>query len=433
MMRPVIKTDRYKPALWAALALFVATACGGDTRPPKTPTNGDKTDTVTQPTGAFRIGVIVPESGALAAFGPPVKNAIQLAVTEINAAGGVGGKNVELAFADSRSTPEGGLEAAVVLANDNDIRALIGALSSGVTTQVITIGAKNNLATISPASTSPSLPTDDTANIFFRTVPSDSVQGVVLARYAYEQGYRRAAIMYVDNAYGDNLQKVFTENFETVGAADGKVIKPLLPHEESDAAPDYSRDLEAIADMDPPADVIVLITYESQGARILQDHLLFADKISADFLLADGLRTTELSKEAGADTLAGIKGTAPAPPSGAVYDAFFQAFQQTHGQPPGAFTGPAYDAVYLIALAAAKADSLAREAILDQLRVISAAPGEAVTPGQIPGQIPEGEVDFAGASGPVDWDAAGDPTSAVYEVYEFQPDGSISQVELLTE
>ena len=423
----VFPLTRVRPALIsAAFLLLLATACGDEPKSKKSAAAdaaGETTENA--PPGALKLGVIVPQSGPLAAFGPPVAQAIQLAAGEVNLAGGVDGVPIELVMRDSKSTPEGGLEAATILSSDSEVRGIIGPLSSGVAEKVIEVVSQLGVATISPAATAPSLSDLDDQGTFFRTVPSDALQGRVMAQYAIDAGFTNAAVMYVDNAYGKNLNLVFKVSFETLG---GNVLVSL-PHEEEEADPDYLRDLEKIMAVTPQIDLLVLITYQAQGAQIITDKATLS--APGTLLLADGLRTEELSKATGSALLAGVRGTAPAQPTGPTYEAFRAAYAAKFGAEPSGFTAPAYDALYLFALAAAKAKSLDRAAILAQLGQVSGSPGEVVTPGLVPGSIPEGDVDFAGASGGVDWDEKGDPTSAIYELYEFQADGTILRIDLL--
>lgn len=418
-----VRRPHAAPTLALVLLPLVFGRCGGDEAGGAT-----SADTGTDSTeiGEFKIGVLIPKSGANAAFGPPVGNAVQLAVEQINEAGGVLGVKIALVERDTRSKPESGLEAALGLAGDPSVRAIIGALSSSVTEQVVGVSAEVGLPVISPASTSPTLTTIDDGGTFFRTVPSDALQGKVMANYALASSYKSAAILYADNSYGANLQARFTAEFEGAG---GEVVA-AIGHDAETVEVDYVRDLEKISKQPKPVDVILLITYEKQGVQILTDQKLF--DLKAAWLLADGLRTEALSKEAGASTLAGIRGTAPTAPSGPAHTAFRQAWLERYGVEPGVFTAQAYDAVHLIVLAALRSGSLRRSELLSQLNSISIAPGVKVLPGDIPTAVPQGDVDFEGSSGPVDWDEFGDPSIAVYEVYEFQPDGSISRVCELT-
>ena len=421
-MRAMVPLSRHPSVFLVCVTALLAGACGDESVVKPITTDTMSADGTPTPGGSLKIGVLVPQSGPLAAFGPPVSNAITLAVEQINSAGGIGGAPISIKVRDTKSTPEGGLEAAVVLAQDPEVRAFVGALSSSVTEQVVTIAAGAGVPTISPASTSPTLTNFTDQGVFFRTVPSDALQGRVMAQYAIDSGYARAAVMYVDNAYGTNLTLVFETAFETLGGD----VAIAMPHKEEESLPDYSRDLEKIASLKPSVDLIVLVTYQKQGVQIMQDQKLF--DLPAEWLLADGLRTETLAAEAGIDTLAGIQGTAPAPPTGPAWEQFRKDYIERFGTEPGAFTSNAYDAIYLLALAAAQANSFDRANLIFELNRISRQPGMEILPSQIPTGLNGTEVDFTGSSGPVDWDENGDPTAALYEVYEFQPDGSISQV-----
>ncbi len=370
--------------------------------------SGDAIEEVADPTGdPLWIGVIVPQTGTLSSAAPSVLQGVTLAVEQINAAGGVQGQAVEVRVRDSRSTPEGGLEAAIVLSQNPLIKGFVGPLGSSVSASVLSVATDAKLATISPASTSPQLTVDDEQNVFFRTVPSDRLQAIALAEHAFSQGFERAGIMYVRNIYGCWLQALFDRAFTDIG---GQVVE-RVGHDELDALPDYARDLEKIAEATP--DVVLLITFQEQGAQIMLDQKLVG--IDAEWLFADGLRFEALATNAGADTVAGIQGAGPASPSGPQWDVFRAQYIDRWGLPPNGFDAAAYDAVHLLALSAERAEVIDRPNVLAGLNGLTGPPGEPISPGS-----------FGTTDSDVDFD--GDPTFAEYELYEFQPDGTIETV-----
>ena len=415
-------SQRYLILLAAAI---VAASCGDDPRSTiQNAAPAPEETTVVQ--GDFKLGVIVPKTGERAPNGSQVANAINLAVEQINDLGGVLGARIQLVERDSRGDPEMGLEAAVLLAQDKDVRAVVGALASSVTEQVVTVTSKSGLPVISPASTSPTLTDFSDGGTFFRTVPSDTQQGEAMAAYASGEAYERAVILFVDDDYDRSLSAEFEAAFE----ADGGKVAVAIGHKPNEQNPDFTRDLEKVAAQKPTVGVLVVITYDRQAVSIMNAQALI--QVKTDYLFSDTLRLESIAQQAGPALLAGVRGTAPSLPTGPAYDAFYADYFDRFGVTPGPFTAQAYDAVFLIALAAVRGGEFSRSTLLEQLKTISGAPGELVTPLQVLGPLPEGDVDFEGSSGPVDWDAQGDLSSATYEIYEFQPDGSIHRLELFS-
>src|SRR5690625_4006801 len=130
---------------------------------------------------AVRIGALFPMTGDLGAFGQPFFDSAMLALNQINAQGGVlGGRTLELVLADSQTNPVQGVAAAQRLVNVDRVPAMIGAASSGVTIPVATsVNIPNRVVQISMASTSPEITTLADDDFIFRTVASDTMQGLV--------------------------------------------------------------------------------------------------------------------------------------------------------------------------------------------------------------------------------------------------------------
>ena len=147
----------------------------------------------------INLGALMALTGALGPYGPPIANGAQLAVDQINAAGGVLGRPLELIIADTATSPDVGRAAASRLIEINGVSAIVGALSSGVTLAASSVTIPAEIPLISPASTAPSIPALDDNDFVFRTVVSDEVQGVVMGQFAFDQGYRRAAVIYVNS------------------------------------------------------------------------------------------------------------------------------------------------------------------------------------------------------------------------------------------
>ncbi len=183
--------------------------------------SGEQVRSDTAPTEPLKLGSIMSITGDLADFGPPIQAAIEMAVQEINASGGVFDQDVILASGDDGTLPEQGQSEARRLIDVEGVDAIIGALSSGVTQPIAeNVAAPANIVVISPASTAAAITTANDSDFLFRTPIQDAAQAEVLAELADEQGYTNVCVLYVNTPYGQGLSEGFTKEFEALG---GKV------------------------------------------------------------------------------------------------------------------------------------------------------------------------------------------------------------------
>ncbi|MFD2189501.1 ABC transporter substrate-binding protein [Pistricoccus aurantiacus] len=353
----------------------------------------------------LKIGALVPLTGDLQSYGEPSLKSAQLAVKEINAAGGVLGEPVELDTGDTQTSPQPGVAAAQKLANVSNVHAFLGALSSGVTIPVAqSVSKPEGILQISNASTSPVMTDLDDGDFLFRTVPSDAFQGVALAEVAADQGYDTVSVIYINNDYGKGLADSFAQAFESQG---GKVGASVAYEQ---GQPAYRGELQQADKGNPQA--LVLIGYPENGQTILRQSL--EGGFFQNFVLSDGMKAPELIDNLGDQALEGAVGTIPqARDDSPGAQHFAEAYASEYGEvPPKPFLDTAYDALYLIALATQKAGSTDRTAIRDSLRDVANPPGEKVGPGEFEKAVKlleEGkDIDYEGASGSVNFDENGD-------------------------
>lgn len=165
----------------------------------------------------IKIGLVASQNGELRPWGEDSVRGAELAVAEINAAGGIGGKMIELMIQDSNSKPEEGKSAAAKLASDGAI-ALVGEVASGITKQIKTVALENGLPLVAVGATSPDI-TLDGKGLVSRVCYTDDLQGPVMAVFAFkDKGLRRMAVM-TDNKqpYSQGLSKTFKEKFVALG------------------------------------------------------------------------------------------------------------------------------------------------------------------------------------------------------------------------
>ncbi|MHA1113340.1 MAG: ABC transporter substrate-binding protein [Alphaproteobacteria bacterium] len=352
-----------------------------------------------------KIGALMPMTGALQAYGTTSLNGVKLAIEQINAQGGVLGGKLRLAVGDTQTNPQAGVDAAQKLVSVEGVVGIVGALASGVSIPVATsVTSVAGVPQISSASTSPVLTGLDDKDFLFRTVPHDALQGVVLADVVKKNGLSKVGIIYVNNDYGDGLQKSFSAAFAKLGGT----VTASLPYEEKKAS--YRGELSRIASGKPQA--LVLIGYPEDGTPILRQSL--EGGFFKKFVFTDGMKAPEIIKAIGAQYLNGSIGTAPEAVADSPTAATFKkAYEARFGElPPKPFIDTAYDAAFILALAIEKAGSNDPKKVRDALRAVAGPPGIKIAPGQwetAKAALAAGkDVDYVGAAGSQDFDGKGD-------------------------
>lgn len=383
------------------------------------------------PAGAgarYLLAAIGPASGTNAEKGDTVFQGARLAIAEINRAGGIQGKEVQLLTGDDQSNPQVGVKVAAKFI-EQGVLALIGCVQSSISQAVLLEAAKpHGVTLISPASTSPrfSDPSQiDTGGYFFRTIPSDSLQGKVLAQKALALGYRKLAVIHVDNAYGQGLAEVFQATLAQQGAT-----ATLFPY------PEKSQPMASYADLVDRAlahspDATCLIAYPGDASQIVDDWIASGRLPTMRWLLSEALKAQSfLDNVTTPARLEGSMGTSPFQ-GGDRYDAFRQAFVGHFGHEPSLYAANAYDATMLAALARHQGT-----AIHPYLPAVSSPPGQEVGPGQYAEAsrlLTQGQdVDWDGASGPVDLTATGDVTSGRYAIWTIRQGQLVTTDEVLS-
>ncbi|HUG57842.1 MAG TPA: ABC transporter substrate-binding protein, partial [Candidimonas sp.] len=365
---------------------------------------------------------------AAAEFGPYYRDAVQLAVDQINKAakqvfgGDIIAKHITV---DSSTLPTVGVQAARQLVDSDKVPAIIGEWSSGVTVAVATsVSIPSGILQVANGATSPLitvLPADAKADLLFRTTASDALQGVVAAQLVNgeilkDYKFKTVSTIYINNPYGQGLSNSFAKSFEQRG---GKVLAQI-PHPEQ-VQPTYKSEL-ASALKDKP-ELLMAVSYPAHTAVFIKESRDIFDFTSWEF--TDGNASLDVVQAVGAKSLEGKMGTAPGEDTTtAAYKDFaknFLAAYKYDNIPP--FTASTYDAAMAIGLALAKviangetdARKITGVALRDQLRVVSNPPGEAIEGGD-EGRIVEmlkmikagKKINYTGAAGPCDFDDNGD-------------------------
>jgi len=387
-----------------AAAALVLTACGGgDDDPTVTPSEdgeSSSSEATTTGDGTLTIGNLLPQTGDLAFLGPPEFAGVKLAVEEINAGGGVLGQDVTNIDADSGDgTPDiAGAEVDKLL--NQDVDAIIGAAASGVSVTVIDKITGEGVVHFSPANTAAGFDTYDDNGLYFRTAPSDRLQGSVLGNLAVEDGFSNVAIMARQDFYGEGL----AEQVQTTLQEKGANVADFVLY--SADAQNYTAEVNQIAAAKP--DALVLVAFEETTKIIPQ---LIAKGIGPEDIqiyFVDG-NLADYSQEK--FDLTGVKGTLPV--SGDPDPGFNDRLLEIDSSLKDFSYGPqSYDAAMIIALAAIAAGDDSGEAIGAEIINVTKDGTACSTFEECAGMLEAGEdIDYEGASGPTDMNDTGSPAS----------------------
>ena len=358
--------------------------------------------------GEIKIGTLVPLSGELEVFGKIMANASKLVVEQVNSGGGLLGRPLAVVSRDTKTDPQVSLEAAQKLVNEDKVVGIIGARSSRSTIFVgKQITSKAGIPLISPASTATVITNLADNDFVFRTVPSDTYQGIALSEIAKDKRLKKVAILYVNDAYGQGMAKTFQKSFEGYG---GTITKSLA-YEEGKTS--YKEQLIQLQQGNPKT--LLFVGFPAVGSVVLKEAI--AGKFFEQFIFTDSSKSSQMVKEVGAKNLQDSFGTTPQSFTGTqAYIAFKKAYQAKFGKllPEATYIDTQYDATMLLALAIQKAGSTEGKAIRDALREVANPPGIDIAPGEwakAVAALKEGQdIDYVGASGTVDLDQHGEVT-----------------------
>ncbi len=251
-------------ALLAGLAL-IAAACGDDDDEATDDTAAD--DTATDDGGdgeeALVIGALLPESGALSSIIGALRTPIDLAVEDINAAGGVLGSDVSIAAADDATDDATQAQAGFDrLVNSEGVQVLLGPASSTLTEGLMDAIANNDVIACSGSNTAASLEDLEDNGHYFGFAPNDNLQGPALAEVVASDGHENVAILARNDTYGVGFAEAVAGALEDAGIN--------IVHNETydpEATSGYQSDVEALAATDP--DAAVIIGFNDDGAAIV--------------------------------------------------------------------------------------------------------------------------------------------------------------------
>lgn len=392
------------------VALAIAAGCSDESGADPDETAATTTTVVEQvhaSDGRLTIGVMLPPAATL--LHDPISNGVQSAIEQINLAGGVFGRRVELVMADEGDTAASGSDAVQALLDAN-VDAIVGPASSIVALNTLQAVVSNGVLACSPTAAALALDDFPDDGLFFRTVPSDSMQAKAIVQAAESTGVLSVAIAYVDDAYGRPLSAAVTDALAS------------FPIEIVESVPFSSGDDELDAEVDrivaSGARVVILLAGSNDGTQFLEALSEVEGSMFDGIIVNDALRAPE-----SAQRIAGL----PARIRGNILGVAPQAQSDDPERPfdpGGPFATQAFDCVNLITLAAGVADSDVGAQIAARLPSVSSGGSGCRTFADCSGKLASGlEVDYDGPSGLTEIGSNGDPRSANFDLFEFGDDG----------
>lgn len=299
-----------------------------------------------------KIGAVLSMTGSYATFGPPISNAAALAVEQLNEAGWRVGDCTKLEYIvrDDQTQPSVGVDAARRLVDLDAVGAIVGPISSGVTGPVLSsVTVDKGVLVIVSASSSPTFTDMARAGklkgLFFRVQPSDAVQAVAAAKIAWDAGYRKIAVVNLNNDWGNNLSKQFIATFKAMG---GEITGQVTYNAEQ---PSYRAEVNKALEGKPEAAYIAASPID--GSKILRDWIALGG--TQKFIFPLGMNDAKVVDQIGEQYLKDAWFVTPGAPQPNSRSVFYETYEKRYNLDPGKGPGPGrdsgYDAAALIGLA----------------------------------------------------------------------------------
>ncbi|KAF2411573.1 amino acid ABC transporter substrate-binding protein, partial [Microbacterium sp. B35-04] len=376
---------------------------------------------------SLKIGTALPQTGNLAFLGPPEEAGVAYAQSVIEEYAETTGLSVEVVWGDSGNLDNKAYETEIPRILAEDPSAIIGAASSGVSLQFIDQVIGEGVILFSPANTSDQFTTYEDNGLYFRTAPSDVLQGEVHGNFVAEEGHQTLGMIVLNDAYGNGLAGYITESFEAAG---GEVVAAPTYN---DGDTSFDAQISEVLAADP--DAITVVSFDE--AKTILPALMDRGFDPNNLYLVDG-NMASYKDDFPAGLLEGAKGTYPGPTPAQVQEFIdgLDAFVEESGDEPlkdYTYAPESFDALILLGLASLAAQSTDPADIADKLIEVSGGSGD----GQKCESFEEcadiilaGDVaDYDGVSSPVTFNEVGDPTEGFINIYQYGADNTYTPFE----
>ncbi|WP_038362580.1 ABC transporter substrate-binding protein [Bosea sp. UNC402CLCol] len=359
--------------------------------------------------GPIRIGTLTPLTGSGGPYGPVMVKAVKAVVDEVNAAGGVLGRKVELISEDDQTNPEAGVRAARKLIDVDKVSAILGTWASSVTTAVAPLcwESKTFLATVSGADAITQLPHQ---GYLIRTQPNTTLQGKKFGEFCIAEKAKRVFFLSPQTPFAKSQFDNITAAVKAAGGETGSLIY-------DDKKPSYRTEIDEALRFKP--DAIIFGGYTPDTAVMLKD--VYRAGFSG-LKVAFGYSVNQkLIESVPAEVVDKTFTIAPSPAEGS--KAYERLVKLIGVASPDPYTTQIYDQINLVLMAIAFADDSSGAAIKDAVRKVSQAQGGVKVDNAIDGLkaiAAKQPVDYDGASGPCDFDAIGDIIDSKFRYEQVQ-------------
>lgn len=408
-----------RPVVHLLIAAFVGiTACSSDDQADTTAATIIETTTTARPDdGVLVIGTVLPTGGSAAELGTSMADALTVALDEINGRGGIGGRRVRLIAREEGDNPAtAGL--AVQELVQLGVDAIIGPTSSTNALGTLRTAVAAGVLTCSPTASALALDDYPDEGLFFRTIPSDTVQARAIASAVEASGSRTAVVVYLDDAYGRPFAQATQAAINSRGT---NVSAPIgfLPSEDS-----MAEAVQAVLAAAP--DVVAVIGDATTGPAMINaidaaDQSTGRDAVS--FVVNDAIRRPSSSAQPFSASLARrIVGVAPMPYTNSIQ--FGDALLAVNPEASGLYAHNAYDCLTIIALAAQAANSSRPREIASSVAAVTASGRSCSTYTTCSTALAEGRnINYNGPSGNLSIDASGNVATVDFERFTFDQSG----------
>lgn len=358
-----------------------------------------------QAQATFRLGSLCPVTGAGGPYGSGMQKAIEIAVAEVNALGGAGGRKLELFSEDGQTKPDAAVLAAKKLIEVNKVQAILGTWSSGVTLAVMPLTDAAGVIQMN-TSGAPAISTQDTKDLVWRFQATNDRFGAAFAVIAEKRGWKRPATMAFNNASGIGNAEGFKKAWEKKG---GKLVASVVYEPNR---PSYRTELQQILAAKP--DVIVTGSYVPDSTIILREWYQSGQDVK--WILPGWAANPDLVKALGNEAVEGVISVDSVSNENAVsYKALDAAYMKAMGKSvsTNVYACMTYDMVVCLALAMEAAGPTATVAQVNaKIREVSNPEGTKVYSFADGKKLlqEKKKINYEGASSKLDFDQYGDVT-----------------------
>lgn len=285
------------------------------------------------------IGVAGPHSGDLAAYGIPTREAAEMIVEQVNAAGGVNGTQIKLVSMDDQCKPEIAVNVATNLVSAG-AKVVIGHVCSGATKAALGIYKEAGVIAISPSATNPPLTKSGEYPNFYRTIAADDEQGKLAADFVTDKlAAKKVAVLHDKGDYGKGFADFSKKFIEESGKAKIVLYEGITP-----GAIDYSAVIQKIKRAG--ADVVVFGGYHPEASKLIS--LMKKKRARIPFIGPDGIKGDGFLEIAGKNA-EGVYATGPMDVSRFAVNQKARAdYQKKYGKEPGTFFDQGYAAMQTV-------------------------------------------------------------------------------------